>query len=122
VLFVDFDFILWLLHDVAVDDIANVFDIFKFIFRVEMRAFVKCLLLFPCGNSFPSFLGKFVCVSEYREKSVENSGKWKKCIIILVGELKSKAGAGNADTRSRRLRSTFPGTGAGARRREAVTI
>jgi hypothetical protein len=46
----------------------------------------------------------------------------RKSVTILLRELKSKTTEGNTDTRSGRLRSTFPGTGTGARRREEVTI
>jgi hypothetical protein len=49
-------------------------------------------------------------------------GKTGKSITIFLQELKSKARAGKADTRSRRLRSTFPGTGPAAERRATVTI
>jgi hypothetical protein len=48
-------------------------------------------------------------------------GKTGNGVIISLRELKSKASAGKADTRSPRLRSTFPGAWTGKRTSEAVS-
>jgi hypothetical protein len=61
----------------------------------------------------------FFLIPKKISRHIVKSGR---SIIILLQELKSKAREGKADTRSGRLRSTFPGTGTGARRRETVTI
>jgi hypothetical protein len=63
--------------------------------------------VFPCGNSFPAFLRKFVCFPESREKPVEKTGKV--LYIILLREIKSKTRAENADTRSRRFKVDISG-------------
>ena len=46
---------------------------------------VKRRVVFLCGDSFLAFFGKFMCFSEFRDKSV---GKTGKLITIPLLELK----------------------------------
>jgi hypothetical protein len=90
---VDIDFVLWLLHDVAVDDIADVLDIFTSIFRVELRAFVSVCKYLHVGipsRHFSENLFVFPNPEKNKSRNLVNGKKYRNSCWRIKVESKSK--------------------------------